>query len=261
MNPDSLSCITSHSNLDPQIGTSEHSQAPKILRPTIEAYNAHENAFDFFNNNLFVRLYGTLLPSVMLTMPKHARFQGYFLGKSWGHAQDKDAKASEIALNPRFFSSSLEVCQTLVHEMAHHAQAEMPKIFGKPGARGYHNKNFARLMIRLGLMPSSTGKPGGKQTGNSMSDYPIPGGPFLQSYDTFIASGFEINWRALCPQQGSGGALDGSDEMSAEDQLSDTKRRSKTKYSCSGCGLNAWAKPDVSLTCGSCVRPLIPVSS
>ena len=30
------------------------------------------------------------------------------------------------------------------------------------------------------------------------------------------------------------------------------KAASKTKYSCPGCGLNAWAKPETTLYCGEC---------
>ena len=35
-----------------------------------------------------------------------------------------------------------------------------------------------------------------------------------------------------------------------------TKSASKTRYSCPTCGLNAWAKPDVSLICGDCDEAL-----
>jgi len=33
-------------------------------------------------------------------------------------------------------------------------------------------------MESIGLMPSDTGEPGGKRTGQRMSDYPIEGGAF-----------------------------------------------------------------------------------
>ena len=35
------------------------------------------------------------------------------------------------------------------------------------------------------------------------------------------------------------------------------KAASKTKYSCPGCGVNAWAKPGVALLCGGCAVALV----
>ncbi|MDW8326742.1 MAG: hypothetical protein RMK99_09260 [Anaerolineales bacterium] len=34
------------------------------------------------------------------------------------------------------------------------------------------------------------------------------------------------------------------------------KAVSKTKYTCAGCGANAWAKPSVNLWCGDCQQPM-----
>lgn len=42
--------------------------------------------------------------------------------------------------------------------------------FGKPGRRGYHNKEWANKMESIGLMPSSTGQPGGDKTGDKMAE-------------------------------------------------------------------------------------------
>ena len=59
-----------------------------------------------------------------------------------------------------------------MHEMVHVWQ----HAHGKPGARGYHNKEWAAKMKAIGLQPSSTGMVGGKETGQRMMDYIIPGG-------------------------------------------------------------------------------------
>jgi len=50
--------------------------------------------------------------------------------------------------------------------------------FGKPSG-AYHNKEWAKMMHAVGLMPSNTGKPGGKQTGQTVSHYIVTGGPFV----------------------------------------------------------------------------------
>nr|WP_025465377.1 SprT-like domain-containing protein [Acinetobacter baumannii] len=84
----------------------------------------------------------------------------------------------------------LEVLQTLVHEMVHAWQFH----FGKPGRRGYHNKEWADKMEAIGLMPSSTGKPGGARTGEKMADYAIPGGLFMQATDKLLTQDFKISW-------------------------------------------------------------------
>ena len=223
----------------------------KLLRPTIEAYGELESAFDFYNEFLFVRTFNVRLKNVMLTMPKHRRYQGYFQHKSWNSINNHHAYASEIALNPNFFNSPQEVCQTLVHEMVHLAQAEHPEIFGKPSPRNYHNKRFAQSMITIGLMPSSTGKPGGKMTGVGMSDYVIEDGQFAHAYEQFIKNGYEIRWSSSFVRNNTSN-IDITNPLSSQDAVHDQKRRSKTKYSCNTCGLNAWAKPQVQLACVTC---------
>ncbi|GEM_PF-2883514 len=81
-------------------------------------------------------------------------------------------------MNPAYFGSHslIEILQTLGHEQCHLWQFE----FGNPGCACYHNREWADKMLAIGLVPSDTGKPGGKQTGQKMSDYPAPGGRFLK---------------------------------------------------------------------------------
>ncbi len=221
----------------------------ETLRPTIEAYGALETTFDFFNHHLIVRQFGIQLPHVMLTMPKNSRYQGYFQHDSWGTNRNEHISASEIALNPQFFKSQIEVCQTLVHEMVHLGQAIYQEIFGRHSPRGYHNKAFAKSMIAVGLMPSTTGKPGGKLTGVSMSDYVIEGEVFACTYERFIQSGHEIRWSSK-----NGG-------IKIKEKERDQKRRSKTKYACAVCGLNAWAKPEIKIACVECAALMQEVLS
>ncbi len=49
-------------------------------------------------------------------------------------------------------------------------------------------------MIAIGLMPSSTGKPGGNTVGQRMLDYVIAGGPFESAVEDIIQQGFELIW-------------------------------------------------------------------
>ena len=103
--------------------------------------------------------------------------------------------------------------------------------------QGYHNREWATHMVAIGLMPSDTGAPGGKQTGQQMSHYIIKGGPFDRSAETLLAQGFRLNWQSA--------DFTGQTGKTA-------KERSKTKFTCPSCGQNAWAKPDAALICGAC---------
>jgi hypothetical protein len=107
-------------------------------------------------------------------------------------------------------------------------------VFGKPSARGYHNKEWAAKMKSIGLQPSSTGMVGGKETGQRMSDYIIPGGPFTKAYARLAAKGWKLNLQSAHRPGPKGGI------------------NSKTKFTCSSCGQNAWGKPDLAILCKPC---------
>lgn len=46
------------------------------------------------------------------------------------------------------------------------------------------------------------------------------------------------------------------DRSSENEAIRKKKAASKTKYTCPSCGLNAWAKPDAPLVCGTCQEPM-----
>lgn len=98
----------------------------------------------------------------------------------------------ELAINPEYFlgGTLLEICQTLAHEQCHIWQYH----FGKPSRRKYHNAEWADKMESIGLMPSDTGLPGGRRTGERMADYVIAEGRFLSVAKKFIADGFDLPW-------------------------------------------------------------------
>jgi ribosomal protein L37E len=134
------------------------------------------------------------------------------------------------------------VLSTLTHEMAHLWQAHC----GTPSRGGYHNREWAQKMVELGLIPSDTGRPGGRQTGQRMTHFIEPGGAFDKAADELIAKGFVVAFvdRAV--------RSDGPTAVQ--------KRLSKTHYRCQQCGQNAWAKPGASLDCGLCKSPFRPVA-
>jgi hypothetical protein len=90
-------------------------------------------------------------------------------------------------------------------------------------------------MKSIGLMPSSTGDVGGKETGQRLAHYTVENGPYKAAYAALQNRGFKLNWQ--------------STPYAPEDSK---KPNSKTKYTCPECGLNAWAKPDAPLKCDDC---------
>ena len=137
----------------------------EFLSPTEEAYADFYTAWDYFNGVLFENK----LPDCLITMQRSKRSRGFFASERFGHRQRNTEIVDEIALNPATFldRTDREIVSTLVHEMVHEWQHH----FGKPSRRGYHNKQWAAKMIEIGLIPSHTGEPGGKQTGQSVSHY------------------------------------------------------------------------------------------
>lgn len=189
-------------------------------------YRGFQRAYDFFNAELF----GNSLPHVLVTLQRRPKSLGYFSPERFCGRVDKTA-VHELALNPDGFTGNTdeEILSTLVHEMAHVWQ----ETYGKRSSGGYHNREWAARMKEIGLQPSDTGRPGGKETGQRMSHYIFPEGAYTKAYARLKAGGFQLHWQSTKagPQ---------------------AKRLSKTKYTCPECGQNAWAKPGAMLLCGAC---------
>lgn len=197
--------------------------------PTRSTYQGLTDAYDFFN----ARLFGGRLPRCLITMQRQRQAYGYFAGGRFG-TKDGAEITDEIALNPSHFRSRTteQSLSTLVHEMTHLEQHH----FGKPSRSGYHNRQWAGLMHAVGLIPSGTGAPGGKETGQQMSHYIAAGGPFDRACADLIQGGFAVRYV----------------ELWRDPEARKKKAASKTKYTCPSCGLNAWGKPEIHLVCGEC---------
>lgn len=206
------------------------------INPTQRTYKSLDDAYRFFNDTLF----GGTLPACLITMQRKAGTYGYFGGARFGSV-DGSETTDEIALNPSHFAerTTEQTLSTLVHEMVHLRQHH----FGAPSRTGYHNKQWASMMREIGLIPSTTGEPGGGDVGQRVSHYVEAGGAFAKAcaYLTRTA-GFEALYVELW------GEGDGKKRAK--------KAASKTKYTCPSCGLNAWAKPNVDLKCGDCDETL-----
>jgi len=245
--------------------------------PTHEAYSELQEAYDAFNRALF----DGSLPSCLLTLQREKATYGYFSSQRF--SDRKGRLVDEIAMNPSFFGvvPLVETMQTLAHEMCHLWQAH----HGTPGRRRYHNEEWAAKMESIGLMPSSTGQPGGKRTGEHMADYPVPGGRFLAVCEELLTRKFTVSWYdrfppARPPAPGhysavhasmnadlaasalmvsievkptsetmvDGGGEDDAPQPAAVELVNKSNR---LKYTC-GCKKNVWGKPGLRIQCMEC---------
>jgi predicted SprT family Zn-dependent metalloprotease len=202
--------------------------------PTHRTYTSLDAAYDHFNRELF----GGQLTPCLITMQRHKGAYGYFSGERFASVADPQEVTDEIALNPAHFANRTptETLSVLVHEQAHLWQHHLGQ---KKSRRAYHNKEWAAKMREVGLIPSDTGLPGGKEVGQKMSHYIQPGGPFEKACTAFLATHPAILYHDRAGEGDAGKART-------------KKAASKTKYTCPGCGFNAWAKPAANLWCGDC---------
>jgi hypothetical protein len=207
---------------------------PKPVAITPVEYSGLQEAYDHFN----VALFDSALPDVFITYQRKANSFGYFSPDRFAGRVGKFDK-HELALNPDSFINQTDeqICQTLVHEMTHGWQ----HAFGKPSARGYHNKEWAAKMKSIGLQPSSTGMVGGKETGQKMMDYTIPDGLFTKAFAKLAATGWRLNLQSAHRPGPKGGT-----------------NNSKTKFTCASCRQNAWGKPDLAISCIPCQVQMMP---
>lgn len=242
--------------------------------PTAEFYEELQKIYQYFNKELFENE----LPNCLITVQRKKRVMGYFSPDRW--VDDKENKIHELALNPSYFASCnfIEVFQTIVHEMCHLWQHEK----GKPSRRTYHNKEWSLKMESIGLIPSTTGRPGGKKTGQQMNDYPQKGGKFETLCIQLFKDGLFVKWFDRFPDEKIGinftqDNLEDIEEL--EDNLSNDDileslyttvatvvkdivpveevklmnvSKQKTKYMCPSCLAALWGRANLDIKCNSC---------
>lgn len=211
-----------------------HKQVSRTIQKiTTLEYGSFQKAYDYFNDKLFQ---GSL-PQVMITFQRHAKTRGYFSPERFSGRGSKET-THELAMNPDNFvgRSDMEILSTLAHEQAHVWQNESKDA----PRRGYHDRGWGAKMKEIGLYPSSTGQPGGKETGQHMTHYIMENGLYQKTFRSLEASGFKLNLESFA-------------------SVKDSKARAKankTKFTCPACDQNAWAKPGALLICGECQQPM-----
>lgn len=191
---------------------------------TKDEYTGFQVAYDYFNMFLFY----SDLPNCMITIGHSKKYNGFFAGGRFTGRDDIDDKTDEICLNADGFNgrSDKEILSTLVHEMCHLWQHH----HGKPSRSGYHNRQWFKKMIDVGLEPTGTGQ----RVSHSITQ----GGNFdMVAKQLLESDGFKLKWQSKARPS--------------------NPKKAKVKYTCPGCGVNLWGKPDLNILCGDCDETLV----
>ena len=242
------------------------------MKPITLLYDAMQIGYRHFNNDLFAGK----LPEVIFTSQHQRGVMIYFSPNRLASVDGK--KCHELVINQQSISGAtlIELLERLVHEMVHCWQTN----YGEPAGGCYHNKEWADKMIEIGLMPSDTGKPNGKVTGQKIFHYPIIDGEFILSCERLLSNQKFIQSLSLKSSSNhvfSSIEADHS-ELIASACIKETsialllnviaekvnfnvamlaKKKVKVKYSCSSCKINVWGKTGLLLKCNSCNLDLI----
>lgn len=171
------------------------------MKPTLDTYDELQRAFDFFNTELFEGR----LPQCLITLSRQHDTYGYFSANQFVNLgeEGKGEYCHEITLNPSYFAvrSIPESLSVMAREMV--SLDQLLNTEGKPPRRRYRNREWADMCEAIGLMPSDTGKPGGKRVGDSVDTYIIDGGLFDVASAKLVDSEFKLSWVDRYPPEQS----------------------------------------------------------
>lgn len=198
-----------------------------MSKPTLQQNTSYQKLYDYFNRHLFK---GELSRCMLTLFPNRAANGGHFWPQKWH--DEVGTKIHEISLNPQGYSidDAEHFISILVHEMCH---LWIFDNLERPPRAGYHCRKWGAKMEEVGLMPSNTGEPGGKKTGQQMAHYIMEEGRFREVYE-------RMDKKLLLPFKRF------ADGQKAK------KKKSKFKYTCAGCDSNVWGKVGLEITCTPC---------
>lgn len=212
--------------------------------PTLLQYQAIQKAFDYYNQNLFLPVFGVLLPPVMFSLNESHKSYGYYAFEKY--CDESGRIVCLINLSPEYLSRDFEeVLGTFVHECCHHYQF----FFGKKPFKktAYHDLEFAGIMERVGLICSDTKLPGGKKNGYQMSHYIQEGGLF-EKLTASISDEIRLPFTYIQTSNFQ-------DKNSVNNPYAEVKR--KVKYQCPNCRCNAWGKSNMLIACLPCLQIMV----
>lgn len=215
-------------------------------------FSSLENLYYYYNLVIF----DSCLPDCLVNLSRRANSHGFFAPERW-KGNNTESVVHEISLNPDTMSRPDKAWHsTLVHEMVHMWQ----QTHGTPPRRCYHDKEWADKMEEIGLMPTSTGQPGGKRTGQRVTHYVIEGGPFDQAFekitDEQLASlklPYIPNVPPVLPVDIPG--IEGTGGGGSSISVKVSRSGVKSVYTCD-CA-KVWGRPGLNIQCSSCNKTML----
>jgi hypothetical protein len=146
-------------------------------------------SFDSAYKLLNERLFENQLGLCVITLNCDGVRKAFFVQSSFNE-KDGCENCDEIALNPSLFDdqTDAEILSTLAHEMVHKWQHD----YGKPGKNAYHNKEWAKVMKRIGLKPFNVTNPN-RETGPACGHTIIEDGLFAQTYQELAVNEIRLD--------------------------------------------------------------------
>ena len=199
------------------------------IPPSLVQYQELQTGFEFFNEELFRHR----LTDCLIVFSRNPRTHGYLAPERWVNETGDVIHGLGLSAETFTLRDPEIALSTLVHEMCHSWQQDCGD---KKSRQGYHNREWGEKMEELGLIPSSTGEPGGKRTGQGMShyiDYDNDDGLFLPAALHLIETGWEMPWKDVVQERPE-------------------RRKTKWRYICPKCDSYAGGKDNLKLACMSC---------
>ncbi|MFH0783335.1 MAG: hypothetical protein V2B20_15480 [Pseudomonadota bacterium] len=194
------------------------------MKPTETQSAAYQKIFDYFNR----RLFENSLSNCMLSFSRR-RISSHTLFSSGQWCEKAGSAIPQISLNFQQLKEGepIELMAMLVAQMVHLWQEQ----YGKPSRKGYFNREWAEKMEEIGLIPSSTGLPGGKRIGQGIKHY-------IEDNDLFEKAFREMPTDFLLPfrPEAFKGKIRGGFSV-------------KEMYRCISCGTKVWGKSGLGIMC------------
>ncbi|WP_143308201.1 SprT family zinc-dependent metalloprotease [Candidatus Entotheonella palauensis] len=196
-------------------------------------YELFQATYAFFNETLF----SGELPPCFIKLRRTRGSKSYFAP----HRSDSGAtrRWDELGLYLTPLPPT-EILMTLVHQQLHcwqyHCGDNVP-------SRHFHNAEWVRKAKIIGLQPTATGQPGGKETGHQVTQYLIPGGRFDRAQEVILRkTGFQVEQLWMFSQS----------SKSPDHQAS----KAVWRFQCPGCRQCVWSESTGGFICQNCVRGL-----
>lgn len=251
--------------------------------PTEKLYlKSFQQVYDLFN----ARFFDGNLPDCIFSLTRNPKVMGYYHSKKF-ISLENGVQVAEISINSEYYNNSresqIELCSTIAHEMVHLWQDN----FGKPSRKGFHNTEWGKRMLSIGLQPICLDKKNElveKLCGQKMNERIIIGGLFDRTVKELLENGFIVSHCETDSYIRRNSRPNTIQNQTSEEQVKldvkqvdlvingetvnvptteliepeppirepKIKKQTRVKYTCSGCKTNIWGKPSLEITCKPC---------